>query len=162
MSKVTKRPFTIEEDKKLIQFVCINGPRNWGHLARQLTNRTPKQCRERWNNQLNPNINKGPWTQEEDIILAEKQRQLGNRWAEIARFLPGRTDTLVKNRWNTSVKYRAQDVLGETNKEEDNLKKWLLEISKKDPSQPQMPNFRCSSIPGMDFMTLPPLVQSKQ
>lgn len=154
-SKITKRPFTIEEDKKLIQFVCINGPRNWGQLARQLTNRTPKQCRERWNNQLNPAINKGPWTHEEDTILAQKQRQLGNKWAEIARFLPGRTDTLVKNRWNTSVKNRVHEFFAPGEKRE-NLKTWLVEISKKDPSQPRVEPH------STEFMTIPPLIQPKE
>ena len=155
--KVTKRPFTIEEDRKLIQFVCINGPKNWGQLARQLTDRTPKQCRERWNNQLNPNINKGPWTREEDAILAQKQKQLGNRWAESARYLPGRTDTLVKNRWNTSIKARVNELLKE--KMDANLGNWLVEIARKGPSQPVL---NASRVLGMDFMTIPPFVRTNK
>jgi hypothetical protein len=51
----------------------------------------------------------------EDQILAEKQAILGHEWSEIARFHPGRTDTLVKNRWNICVKGRiAVDVAGRT------------------------------------------------
>ena len=152
--KMTKRPFTLEEDQKLLQFVSLNGPRNWGQLAQQLTNRTPKQCRERWNNQLNPAINKGPWTWEEDAILAEKQRLLGNRWAEIAKFLPGRTDTLVKNRWNTSVKarlsdFRAKEVMGSTAFLED----WLNQVT----GETRQPVLSLS-----DFQTLPPLMSNSK
>jgi hypothetical protein len=105
-----KRPFTLEEDKILLSFVSVVGPRNWGQLAAQLHNRTPKQCRERWNNQLNPHINKTPWSADEDRILAEKQATLGNQWVQIARFLPGRTDTQVKNRWNSCVKAKAREL----------------------------------------------------
>ena len=106
----SKKPFSVEEDQLLIRFVAVHGARNWSSLARQMGTRTPKQCRERWHNHLDPNINKGPWTFEEDRIVAMKQKELGNRWADIARFLPGRTDTLVKNRWNTSIKSRLSDI----------------------------------------------------
>jgi hypothetical protein len=93
--------------------VRANGPGNWHFVASSLENRTPKQCRERWHNHLDPSIAKGRWSAAEDQILAEKHAILGNKWADIARFLPGRTDTLVRNRWNTSVRCRAViDVTG--------------------------------------------------
>jgi hypothetical protein len=113
-------------------------------------NRTPKQCRERWNNQLNPKINKGPWTLEEDIMLVRKQRQLGNRWAEISRFLPGRTDTLVKNRWNTSVKFRIAD-LSESSKDEPESQWMSSSVPIVKDTGLHLPSI-------LDFKSLPPLI----
>jgi hypothetical protein len=111
---VYKQPFTHDEDQAILDFVRANGAKNWNYLASELGGRTPKQCRERWHNHLDPSIHKGPWSADEDQTLAEKQFVLGNKWAEIARFLPGRTDTLVKNRWNTSVRQRvAVDIAGQ-------------------------------------------------
>lgn len=111
------KPWSHEEDLKLLDLVKIHGTKKWATIAKIINStsnsnlvRKGKHCRERWYNHLNPDINKGEWSYEEDLILLNEQSKLGNKWSSIAKCLEGRTENAVKNRWNSLVKNAKNDM----------------------------------------------------
>jgi hypothetical protein len=94
-----KNKWTPEEDIRLEHAVAGLGSDNWRAVAANLTGRNSKQCRERWMGHLDPELTRQNWTADEDLTLIRKQREVGNQWAQIKHFLPGRSILAVKNRW---------------------------------------------------------------
>ncbi|KAG5184578.1 Homeodomain-like protein [Tribonema minus] len=101
-----KGPWASEEDDVLRALVKQYGNKKWSHVATGLPGRTGKQCRERWLNHLDIRVMKTSWTPEEDELLFDAQRELGNQWSKISRMLPGRAENAVKNRFNSLITKR--------------------------------------------------------
>ncbi|XP_024987197.1 transcription factor MYB3R-1 isoform X1 [Cynara cardunculus var. scolymus] len=109
--ELVKGPWSKEEDEVIVRLVEQYGAKKWSTIAQHLPGRIGKQCRERWHNHLNPNINKEAWSQEEELALINAHQIYGNKWAELTKFLPGRSDNAIKNHWNSSVKKKLDSYL---------------------------------------------------
>lgn len=102
-------PWSQHEDRYLIELVTRNGPHNWVRISQEITTRSPKQCRERYHQNLKPSLNHEPISPEEGELIEKLVAEMGKRWAEIARRLKGRSDNAVKNWWNGGQNRRKRN-----------------------------------------------------
>ena len=103
-----KTKFTPEEDQKLTMLVSLYGKENWEEVSKFMEGRSSRQCKERWSYYLNPDVNHGPWTKQEDALLEEKYKQFGPKWSRITVFFPSRTEINVRNRWLVNKRHKEK------------------------------------------------------
>lgn len=86
-----------DEDAQLRRAVEVYG-HQWSEVCNFVRGRTSEQCRDRWQDFLNPTVSRSRWTESEDQALLSAIEQVGEgRWKEISRVLDnGRTDNMVR------------------------------------------------------------------
>lgn len=100
---LVKGHWSKEEDDYLLQIMKDYEPGkwNWAKISLKIPGRNAKQCRERWFLNLDPSINRGPWTEQEDAMLLYYHKEYNGRWSLIAKELEGRTENSVKTRFHS-------------------------------------------------------------
>ena len=99
--------FTLDEDLKLKEWVKNHGAKNWEACGRFIIGRNGKQCREHWNNCLNPELFKGEWTEEEDFLIMFFYDRCDGSWKKITSLFKGRIENSVKNRFYSQLRKYA-------------------------------------------------------
>ncbi|CAG9317779.1 unnamed protein product [Blepharisma stoltei] len=107
-----------EVEDGMIKDMALSQKLKWGQIASQVNSkvhknmkiRTGKQCKERWNNHLNPHVNRGEWTAVEDLKLLELHKEHKNHWSLISKEMTTRTESAIKNRIKSLMNKEMQDV----------------------------------------------------
>ncbi|KAJ6253719.1 snRNA-activating protein complex subunit 4 [Anaeramoeba flamelloides] len=114
--KIQKGPWNSVEDEFLIKAVNTLGLSAWYQIAELVPSRNVKQCRERWKNQLDPDINRGEFTEEEKKLLKQKVYEIGTRWCIVSTFFKGRPENMLKNYWYSIVMQSSKKKKRQKNK----------------------------------------------
>ncbi|KAG5926310.1 Pre-mRNA-splicing factor cef1 [Claviceps africana] len=78
------------EDEILKASVSKYGLNQWARVSSLLARKTPKQCKARWNEWLDPSIKKIEWSKDEDEKLLHLAKIMPTQWRTIAPIV-GRT-----------------------------------------------------------------------
>lgn len=131
----TRQKFTKEEDELLIEMVNTYGAKKWSRIASKIPGRTPRQCRDRYANYLQPGFRNSEWSLCEDILLVEKYTEFGSQWTLISHFFQGRTPNSIKNRWKYNVSRRVDSLLSQKKNDIFKVSKSCLNDLKSDENE---------------------------
>lgn len=91
--------FTEANDKKLEKLVQQYGTSDWDKIARLFSNKSAKQCRDRWMNYLNPEFRHGKWTAAEDRLLLKYHDEIGSQWTQMSKMFEKRMSNDLRFRF---------------------------------------------------------------
>ncbi|OMJ92337.1 hypothetical protein SteCoe_4886 [Stentor coeruleus] len=110
MVKRSVKHWEQKEDELLKHLIEINESKKWNHISEMMNSddsanyKSPKQCRDRWVNHLDPKLNQTPWTDEEEAFLIEKHKNFGCKWSIISKFFQGRSANSIKNHFYSLIR----------------------------------------------------------
>jgi hypothetical protein len=98
-----------QEDELLRRIMENDDKQKWSTVAKRFAEscgvrRTPKQCRDRWVNNISCVQNDAPWSDAEVEQLFQSQLQHGNQWSLIAREIKGRSENQIKNMFYSTIR----------------------------------------------------------
>ncbi|KAL8785492.1 MAG: hypothetical protein Q9213_003318 [Squamulea squamosa] len=110
-----RRRWTAEEDsllreavRKVVADVQSKATREsrpllWRELAKNVPERTNKDCRRRWCNILSDGTAKGSWAESEDERLSNAVREHGPKWTRVAAAVGTRNSDQCSSHWSLSL-----------------------------------------------------------
>lgn len=104
--------WTNVEDQILRAAVSKYGLTQWARVSSLLPKKTAKQAKARWNEYLNPTINRTEWSQQDDEKLLNLAKLLPNQWRSIASVM-GRTATHCLERYQKLLDDALKDGEGD-------------------------------------------------
>lgn len=123
-----KGQWSKSEDQLLIHGIHCYGSQ-WTKVATCVTTRSADQCAKRWQQSLDPSLDRSEWRDDEDAALLAAVKRLGRHWKDIQeQNLPHRSKNCVKNRYSVLARRNASQLVSY----EDSL-----ESSSSDPGTPR-------------------------
>lgn len=107
-------------------------------------------------------MQKDVWTEEEDRVLIEGHAEIGNKWAEIAKRLPGRTENSIKNHWNATKRRQVSRRKSRTKwpRPTSLLQNYINSLSSRSNHVSEHDCHEIDDVPDFSFMDdLPPQIQ---
>ncbi|MDR3548450.1 MAG: Myb-like DNA-binding domain-containing protein [Candidatus Pacebacteria bacterium] len=117
-----RRPYprlswTKSEDELLRRLVVKHGERHWRRIEKEMRAKFPdlpingKKCRERWINSVKCGVDRRSLTEREDLLLVIYHQTYSNSWAAIAKRIPNRNSSILKNNFYSLIKKIVRQVL---------------------------------------------------
>jgi pre-mRNA-splicing factor CDC5/CEF1 len=131
-------PWKNTEDEVLKAAVMKYGKNQWARVASLLNRKSPKQCKARWYEWIDPSIKKTEWTREEEEKLLHLAKLFPTQWKTIAPIV-GRTATQCLEHYERLLD-EAQGRDKEFEDSEDPRKLRAGEIDTQPESKPPRPD----------------------